>query len=326
MSYFIRFVYPFILYAGAPFLLLLAFWRWKFYKKIVYNYSLASTLQQQFKSSSWKSNFLFFSRFFLLSSLLLFIAKPQLVDSRSTVTVDGNDIMLVLDVSGSMQWKDFDNKQRLEVAKQEAIRFIKKRDNDPIGLVIFGKDAVSRCPITLDKNIITRIVENLYIGIVDPDGTLLSTGILTAANRLKNSNSKNKMMIVLTDGVPSEGDVRPEVALEVARRMGIKIYTVGIGSDEIEYIRHPLYGLIQKPNIDKKLLQTISESTGGKFFLAKNSDDMREIYNTIDKLETTKVETNIFHNYYDIFVPFIMFILLLFVLELFVSTFIWFAL
>jgi len=143
--------------------------------------------------------------------------------------------------------------------------------------VIFAKDAVSRIPLTLDKKIINNLIGSLYIGILDPDGTVLSTAIITAANRLKKSDAKSKIMIVLTDGAPSETDVDPALAIELAQKLGIKIYTVGIGSDDDQLIMHPVLGMIAKPRINKALLTKIAHQTGGKFFLARNSKDMRTI-------------------------------------------------
>jgi Ca-activated chloride channel family protein len=259
--------------------------------------------------------------------LAFLIAKPQLVDNRSNIIVDGIDIMLVLDVSGSMQFQDYadDQRSRLQVAKDEALRFVNKRTNDAIGLVIFGKDALSRVPLTLDKKIINTLISTLEIGIIDPDGTVLSTAIVTAANRLKNSQAKSKVMILLTDGAPSENDTDPNLAIELAQKMGIKIYTVGIGSDEEQFIMHPLYGLIPKPKINKTLLTKIAQETGGKFFLARNSKDMRAIYDTIDSLEKTTHETSLFNKYYDIFIPFVWTIIILLLAELLLSTTIWFG-
>ena len=266
-------------------------------------------------------------RYAVLLLLAFLIGKPQCVDHRSSVKIDGIDIMLVLDVSGSMQFQDYDNddRSRLDVAKEEALRFAHKRINDAIGIVIFGKDALSRVPLTLDKKIITKIIDDLHIGIIDPDGTVLATAIITAANRLKNSTAKSKVMILLTDGEPSQNDTDPLIAIELAQKMGIKIYTVGIGTDEEQFLMHPLYGMIPKPKINKTLLATIANKTGGKFFLAHNAKDMRIIYDTIDALEKTSHETTMFHKYYDIFIPFVWCILLLLVIELILSSTIWFG-
>ncbi len=269
----------------------------------------------------------YFVRLFVFVMLALLVAKPQLVDSRSNIVVDGIDIMLVLDVSGSMQFQDYsdDQRSRFEVAKEEAIRFIHKRINDAIGLVIFAKDAISRCPLTMDKTVINDMVENLKIGDIDPDGTLLATGMVTAINRLKNSSAKSKIMILLTDGEPSPGDMDFEAANEIAKKFGIKVYTIGIGSDKDEIFLHPLYGMVAKPKVNVPLLQKIARETGGRFFMAHDARDMRSVYDTIDRLEKTKHEAPLYSRYFDIVAPFVILILLLLLFEQLLSTFIWFS-
>jgi len=266
-------------------------------------------------------------RFITLFILALLIGKPQSVDSRSQIKVEGIDIVLALDVSGSMQHQDDqeDGRSRVEIAKDEAIRFIEKRDNDAIGLVVFAHDAVSRVPLTLDKSLLKNTVKDLQIGVINPDGTFLFTGIVTAANRLKHSKSSSKIMILLTDGEPSEGDTNPRQALDVAKKLGIKIYTIGIGSDQEEFMMHPLYGMIPKPRVNTELLEKIAQETGGQSFLAKDSEDMRRVYDTIDALEKTELEAPIFSKYYDIFMPFVWFIIYLVLLELVVSSLLWFS-
>jgi len=328
MIYFLRFAQLFFLYILLPFLGLLVWLRKYYHKPVIYKYSLATELATNKGASNhpYKKIF-YFLRFLLLLLLVLLIAKPQVVDSRSKVPIEGIDIVLVLDVSGSMQFQDYDERSRVDVAKEEAIRFITKREYDALGLVIFGKDAVSRCPITFEKEFLKTIVEEVKIGgIIDPDGTMLIAAMITAANLLKHSKAKSRVMIVLTDGEPSEGDMDPSVAIEVAKRLGIKIYTVGIGSEEDEMFMHPFYGLIAKPKVNKELLTTIAEKTGGRYFMAHNRQDMRNIYDTIDQLEKTEHDVPLFSRYYDIFTPFIFVTIGLVLLEIMLSSFIWFAL
>lgn len=327
MNYFLRFANLTILYWLIPALLaIIILKRWM--PHAFYEYPLVSLLSKLKKTHPPTHKRMFaFIRVIVLALLVFLIAKPQLVDNRSNVIVDGIDIMLVLDVSGSMQFQDYadDHRSRIEVAKDEALRFVNKRTNDAIGLVIFGKDALSRVPLTLDKKIINTIISSLEIGIIDPDGTVLSTAIITAANRLKNSKAESRIMILLTDGAPSENDTDPNLAIVLAKKMGIKIYTVGIGSDEEQFMVHPLYGLIPKPKINRALLTQIAHETGGKFFLARNSKDMRAIYDTIDSLEKTTHETSLFNKYYDIFIPFVWGVIILLFTELLLSTTIWFG-
>lgn len=328
MDYFIRFAQLNTFWWSIPALIgaLVAHY---YAKKPVYRYSLAGHLARSghTKAPTHKHVYLVL-RVLTLALLALLIAKPQLVDSRSSILIDGIDIMLVLDASASMQFQDYDDDQRsrFQVAKDEAIRFVDKRVDDAIGLVIFGKDALSRIPLTMDKKLINTIISGLELGFIDPDGTVLSTAIISAANRLKNSHAKSKIMIVLTDGAPSENDTDPNLAIELAQKLGIKIYTIGIGSDEDQYIMHPFMGLIPKPKINRPLLVKIAQDTGGKFFLARNSKDMRAVYDTIDSLERTQRETSLYNKYYDIFIPGVCMIIALMLLELILSATIWFGL
>jgi len=329
VEYVLRFANASALFVLLPAVALFTFLRIKWRKKISYNYSLASELKRKNFSSSHKYKIiLFILRFFVLLGLAFLIGRPQLVDPKSNILVEGIDMVVVLDASGSMQAPDQAerNKTRFDVAKREAIRFIEKRKNDPIGLVIFGNDAISRCPITADKKILTSIVQDLRLGDINPQGTMVATAILTAANRLKNSKSKTKLIILLTDGEPTPGDSSPEIAVEVARRMGIKIYTIGIGPERQEAARHPFFGMMRADGVNKELLTFIAEKTGGKFFLARDSKAMREIYNVIDSLEKTEYETDIFSRYYELFMTFLWVILLFVLLELFLSSTIWFGL
>lgn len=322
----IHFAYSFIYWWVVPCVILAVAYYLFFHKTAYYQYPLTTLLARKGISVAPTHTRIFgIIRASVFALLIFLIGKPQLVDHRSSVLLDGIDIMMVLDVSGSMQFPDYDKKSRLQVAKEEALAFIDKRTNDSIGLVIFGNDALSRVPLTLDKKIIHDLISSLQIGIINHQGTVLSTAIITAANRLKKSDAKSKIMIVLTDGEPTPNDASPDTAIKVAQQMGIKIYTIGIGNEE-EFFMDPFYGLIQKPKINKGLLTKIAHETGGKFFLATNTQDMREIYKTIDSLEKTTHETSMYNHYYDIFVPFVWIIILLLLIELLLSTTIWFGL
>lgn len=322
----IHFAYSFLYWLIIPALVISAFYFYFITKRPYYHYSMTSLLARKGLSIAPTHVRVFTTMRMLVFLVLLFlIGKPQVVDHRSSILLDGIDIMMVLDVSGSMQFPDYDKKTRLHVAKEEALSFIDKRTNDAIGLVIFGNDALSRVPLTLDKKIIHDLISSLEIGIINPQGTVLSTAIITAANRLKKSEAKSKIMIVLTDGEPTPNDASPDAAIQIAQQLGIKIYTIGIGNED-EFFMDPFYGPIQKPKINKGLLTKIAHETGGKFFLATNTQDMREIYHTIDSLEKTSHETSLYNHYYDIFVPFVWAIIFLLVCELILSSTIWFGL
>ncbi|HLW72628.1 MAG TPA: VWA domain-containing protein [Candidatus Babeliales bacterium] len=328
-NFFVRCTHPWYSIILIAVIVAAVFVRMLLRKTVVYRYSLGQVLKKNGAAASHIYKKVFYClRLLTLLLLALIIAKPQIVDSRSKIPVQGIDIVVVLDVSGSMQFRDYDDDQRsrFDVAKAEAIRFIEKRHSDALGLVLFGKDTVSRCPITFDKELLQKVVEELKLGVIDSDGTMLVTGIVTAANRLKHSQSKSKVMIVLTDGEPSEGDMDPSVGIDVAQKLGIKIYTVGIGSEQEQMFMHPLYGVVAKPKVNKELLTKIASQTGGHYFLARNAADMRRIYDTIDALEKTDHEVPMFSLYYDLLVPFVAVIMGIVFFELLFSTYVWFSL
>ncbi len=328
MNYFVRFAWlpaAGILLAVLACVVLVRMWR----KKTKYRYSLGASLKRASLASTHPHKKIFWTlRFLTLVILALLIAKPQIVDSRSNIQVDGIDIVLVLDASGSMTLNDLegDDRSRFEIAKHEAIRFVQRRDNDAIGLVVFANDALSRCPITSDKNIVCNMIRELQIGDIDDRGTLLATSMVTAANRLKHSRAKSKVMILLTDGEPSPNDMNSETAIEIAQKLGIKVYTIGVGSDQESYILHPFYGRVPKPKVNAQLLTEIAQKTGGQFFMAYQAADMRKIYETIDQLERTKHETTVFSKYYDLFAPVTLALMGFISIELLLSTFTWFSL
>ncbi len=330
VEYFFRLEYPLLsiisfLFVGAAVVV-----RWKWHRRITLNFSLAGEIAQQKKESHHFSQKFFYAlRICVFGALAFLIGKPQLVDSRSNIIVEGIDIILTLDASGSMQFTDYsdDERSRFQVAKDEAIHFIQKRSNDAVGLVVFGKAALCRCPLTMDKNILTGIIEKMAIGDIDHEATMLSTALITAINRLKSSEAQSKVIILLTDGEPSPGDVDPEVAIKIAKKFGIKVYTVGIGSDSNEMMFHPAFGgIVQKPKVNGPLLKKIARETGGAFFMARNDKDMRSIYDTIDHLERTKHESPLYSRYVDIYSWYAIVILLLLLVEQFLASFVWFGL
>ena len=325
--YFLKFAYYKLFYLFIPLFIFVFLYRLKFHKNAIYSYSLADFFNKRnlIKKSKYKE-ILFLLRSLTLLCLIFLIARPQWVDSNSRINVEGVDIVLAIDVSGSMQIFDDlkDRRSRVEVAKAEAINFIKKRLDDPIGIVIFAKDAISRCPLTLDKKILTQVVGELELGYINPDGTSLGTGLATAVNRLRKSKAKTKIIILLTDGQPTLEKIEPDVAIDLAKQFGIKVYTIGIGNEQGGYIQHPFAGIQRiENNIDSKLLKRIAQQTGGTFFRANNPKQMKEIYNKIDKLEKTEYQTDIFHKYYEAFLNFIWILLLIFGLELFLRMFVW---
>lgn len=329
MEYFFRFEHPWWAIISLAVVAAAIILRRLLHKPILFRYSLGTQLIADQKASTHPyAKILYFTNVVLFVALALLTGKPQLVDSRSNIIVDGVDIVLTLDVSGSMQLQDYsdDERSRFDIAKEEAIRFIQKRPNDAIGLVLFGNAALCRCPVTMDKKILTELLENLALGDIDPDATMLSTGLITAINRLKSSQSRSKVIILLTDGEPSPGDVDPRAAIEIAKKFGIKIYTIGIGSEKDETIYHPLFGgMIQKPKVNAALLKEIARETGGKFFMAHNDRDMRSIYDTIDRLERTKHESPLYSRYFDIYGWFALAVILVLISEQILAATVWFG-
>lgn len=322
----IHFAYPFILYTLIPVLCGAAWYRYKYYKTPLYQYPLTGILlKNQVISKDWKTPVFTASRLIVLLGLVLMIARPQKVDEQSKVMIEGIDIMLVLDVSGSMQLFDdpHDKRQRIDIAKKEAINFVNKRDNDPIGLVLFGQEAVSRCPLTLDKTVLTDIIKDIELGVIDPEGTALSKALITALKRLKNSTAKSKIIILLTDGAPSPGDLHPDDVVALAQKYGVKIYTIGIGGKYGGLFEHPMFGIQQAGvPLNTDLLEMFARKTNGKSFIATNQQELATIYNTIDQLEKTEHETEIYKNYHDIYWPYLAFLALLLLTELICATFI----
>ena len=328
MNYILQWQQPHMLYWLIPVIICIVWYRLKFYRPVRYRCSLVRALvNDNAQSHHIYKQFFFLLRLAVLCMIALLIAMPRLVDVDSKVPVEGIDIVLVLDVSGSMNNQDdeSDPRTRHEMAKQEAIRFIEKRDNDAIGLVLFANDALSRIPITMDKQLLKEVIGELELGFINPNGTLLFTGVLTAANRLKHSKAKSKVMILLTDGEPTDGDMSPQLTMDIVKQLGIKIYTIGIGSDQPRYVTHPL-GLIPIPGVNKEVLSYIAKQTDGKFFLAKNPNDMRQIYDTINRLETSEQELPRFSRWYDLAFSMIWVILALLFVELFTATYVWFSL
>jgi|SaaInlLV_10m_DNA_2_1039722.scaffolds.fasta_scaffold06189_4 Ca-activated chloride channel homolog len=323
-----RFAYPHIFWIFIPILIFLCVWRWKYYRAPLYLFSLVDVFKKQNIAKKSRRSLVYgVLRAIILFGLIFIIARPQWVDKRSNINVDGIDIVITLDVSGSMRIFDDlkDKRTRIEVAKTEALHFIEKREFDPIGIVIFAVDALSRCPLTLDKNVLQEIVNEIHLGIIDDRGTSLGTGLATAVNRLRNSKSKSKVIILLTDGQPQGNDkISPEEAMHLAKKFDIKVYTIGVGNKKGGYFPGHFGYIEQIPDsIDEVLLKKIARGTGGKFFRANNANEMRKIYDAIDSLEKTEYNTDVFHRYYEAFFGVIWLLLLFLFFELFLHLWLW---
>ncbi|MFH1755481.1 MAG: VWA domain-containing protein [Candidatus Latescibacterota bacterium] len=272
------------------------------------------------EASVWKRYARIVLRIAVLLLLVLALARPQTGQSESVIHTEGVDILLVMDVSGSMQAQDFKPKNRLEAAKGVVREFIAKRPNDRIGLVAFAAQAITQCPVTPDHDVLTRLVQEVDIGMLE-DGTAVGVALATACNRLKNSEAQSRVVVLLTDGQNNAGSVDPTTAAKVAHSLGIKVYTIGVGTRGVVPmpVNDPLLGrrvVPMKVDIDTDTLKRIADITKGKFFLATDSEELKEIYNKIDELEKTKIESKTFTNYTDRFAWFVLPALCLLFIEL----------
>jgi Ca-activated chloride channel family protein len=255
-----------------------------------------------------------------LICLILSLARPQLTLKEEVVKAEGIDIMLAIDLSSSMLAKDFEP-DRLEVSKEVAIDFVKKRPYDRLGLAVFAGEAFTQCPLTTDQTILTDFLETLAVGTL-ADGTAIGMGLATAVNRLKDSESKSKIVILLTDGVNNTGYIDPQTASQIAEEYDVKVYTIGVGSEgnALTPVNRRSNGQyifrMSRVQIDEDLLKEISKNTGGRYFRATDRDDLENIYAEIDRLEKTEIEVNVFKRYKDEFRAFLLLGLTLLLLEI----------
>jgi Ca-activated chloride channel homolog len=282
--------------------------------------SLDLLLGAGLEASAWKRHGKLTLRLLVLALVIFGLARPQTGRSKHTEYAEGIDIMLVLDTSGSMQAQDFEPKNRLYVAKEVVKEFIGKRRQDRIGLVVFAADAITQCPLTLDYALLAKLVDAVDFGMLD-DGTAIGVALATACNRLRDSEAKSRIVILLTDGQNNSGMVDPITAARVATTLGIKVYTIGVGTRGRAPmpIDDPVFGrrlVSVDVDIDETTLRKIAELTAGRYFRATDREELIEIYDTIDKLERSKVESETYVEYTDHFPWFIIPALGLLILEL----------
>ncbi len=236
---------------------------------------------------------LFAMRMAALAMVTVVIARPQNVDRWQSSTTEGIDIVMALDVSGSMLARDF-SPDRLEASKNVATEFISGRPYDRIGLTVFSGESFTQCPLTTDHAVLINLLRDVKSGIIE-DGTAIGVGLATAINRIKDSDAISKVIILLTDGVNNRGSIDPMTAAEIAKTFGIRVYTIGVGSrGYADYpVQTPFGTRYQKMEveIDEALLQQIAELTGGHYFRAVDNTSLQQVYGEIDKLEKSKIET-----------------------------------
>jgi Ca-activated chloride channel family protein len=254
---------------------------------------------------------LFVLRLLALSALIIAMARPRKVDiSSQTKSTKGIDIVMAIDVSGSMLAKDL-KPNRMEALKKVAQNFVEGRPNDRIGIVVYAAEAYTKTPVTSDKAIVQEAINGIKYDNVLQDGTGIGMGLTTAVNRLKDSKAKSKVIILMTDGVNNAGFIEPEAASQIAKEYGIKVYTIGIGTNGdalFPYAYAPGGGFLFKMmpvEIDVNLLQSIARNTGGKYFRANSNSKLQSIYDEINKLETTEIQELKFYDYDEKYRPFV---------------------
>ncbi|NUN10606.1 MAG: VWA domain-containing protein [Ignavibacteriaceae bacterium] len=259
----------------------------------------------------------------LLAFILLVIAlaRPQSFNTGENVYTEGVDIALVLDISGSMLAEDF-KPNRLDAAKKITADFINGRVNDRIGLVIFSRDAFTQCPLTVDYNVLQNLLLEVKSGMIE-DGTAIGNAIANGINRLKDSKSKSKVMILLTDGVSNAGEIDPLTGAEIAKHYGIRIYTIGVGTTgQAPYPVQTPFGKqyqMVPVQIDEQVLRTIANETGAKYYRATGNRKLEQIYSEIDRLEKTKIEVTSYRTKKEHFLPWLFAATAVFFLELIMS-------
>lgn len=269
---------------------------------------------------SWRvygRHLLFVLQMAALALLIVAIARPQSTSTSETSNIEGIDIILAQDVSGSMLARDL-KPDRLEASKKMAADFVEGRPTDRMGLVVFSGESFTQVPLTTDHGIMLSMLKELKSGMIE-DGTAIGDGLATAINRLKDSEAISKVIILLTDGLNNAGSVDPYTAAELAKLYGIRVYTIGVGSyGTAPYPVPTIFGMQyqqMKVEIDEKMLTTIANNSGGKYFRATSNQKLSEIYDEIDKLERSKIEVTEFRHVHEEFYPLVALALVLLLVE-----------
>ena len=288
--------------------------------------SSTASLQQQPKSLRvWLIHVPFVLRVLLVILLSLALARPQLSNRWQSESTEGIDIMMALDISGTMLGEDL-KPNRLEAAKAVATDFVLSRPNDQIGLVVFAGESFTQCPLTTDHAVLVNLFQSVKFGMIE-DGTAIGLGLANAVNRMKDSPTKSKVVILLTDGSNNRGDIDPQTAAEIAKTFNIRVYAIGVGSysKEVKVPIHTPYGVqygTMSSEFDETTLRTIAQMTGGEYFRATDNNSLRAIYSQIDQLEKTKIRVREYSKRTEHFAPFLMAALARMLLELLIRYFV----
>jgi Ca-activated chloride channel family protein len=301
-------------------------WYVRFRKMSEPTMRMSDTYAYQHAPRSWRVRLIHLPmilRCLVFVLVVLVLARPQTYNAWSNKDVEGIDIMLAMDVSTSMLAEDV-NPNRMEVAKDVAHEFISDRPNDNIGLTIFAGEAFTQCPMTTDHASLLNLLHNVRTDLAAngliADGTAIGMGLANAVSRLKDSKAKSRIVILLTDGSNNSGDISPMTAAEIAKSFGIRVYTIGFGTNGMARYPVMINGSTQyiqaKGDIDYKTLGDIAKTTDGNFYRATNRKELSQIYKDIDKLEKTKMSSKSFSRYYEAYQPFAIAAFLLLLLEI----------
>jgi Ca-activated chloride channel family protein len=314
--------YLFLLLLIIPYLL----WYVLYRKKTEPTLRMSDTFAFRYAPKSWKVRLMplqLLLRILVFVLVVLILARPQTSNSWKSKTVEGIDIMLAMDVSTSMLAEDL-KPNRIEAAKNVASEFIVGRPNDNIGLTIFAGEAFTQCPMTVDHSSLLNLLHNVRtdiaaVGLIE-DGTAIGMGLANAVSRLKDSKAKSKVVILLTDGSNNRGDLSPMTAAEIAKSLGIRVYTIGVGTNKTAPYPMPVAGGVQYVNIpveiDSKTLSEIAAATDGDFYRATNTRELQQIYKEIDQLEKSKLNVKNFSKKYEAYQPYAIAAVILLLLEI----------
>lgn len=289
-------------------------WYLLYRKKSEPTLRMSDTFAYRYAPKSWRVRMMWLPTFLRMVTFVLIViilARPQTHSSWGSRSVEGIDIMLAMDVSTSMLAEDL-KPNRIEAAKSVAAEFISDRPDDNIGLTIFAGEAFTQCPMTTDHASLINLLQNVRTDIAAKglinDGTAIGMGLANAVGRLKDSKTKSKVVILLTDGSNNMGDISPLTAATIAQSLGIRVYTIAIGSNTMAPYPMQVGGTVQYVNmradVDVNTLSEIASTAGGHFYRATNTEELKKIYNDIDKLEKTKIDVKKFSKRYDTFQPF----------------------
>ena len=319
-------IYFSLLLLLIPYVLWYVLWRNRGRRKMEVSFVFSDTFAYKKAPVSWRVRLIHLPMILRCLAFILIVvamARPQTYSAWDERSVEGIDIMLAMDVSTSMLAEDL-RPNRIEAAKDVAAEFIADRTNDNIGLTIFAGEAFTQCPMTTDHASLLNLLKNVRTDIAADglisDGTAIGMGLANAISRLKASKAKSRVVILLTDGSNNMGDISPMTAAQIAKSLGVRVYTIGVGTNKVARYPLPVAGGIQYVNIpveiDTKTLKGIAATSDGNYYRATNNKELRQIYRDIDKLEKSRLQVKKFSKRYEAFQPFVLGALLMLLLEI----------